>query len=99
MRDGDTYQVNDPGPKLVTVPPGEAVYFGFGYVATNGDGNTNGCVAPASARVQLPGSDVWLTAPVRLGTPICPSVWLGHRDPRPRRRSARRGRNEQRQTS
>jgi hypothetical protein len=58
----------------VVVPPGGVVYFGFGWLASKPpDGNLVGCVHAAGARVRLPGSDVTLTAPAQLGTPICPT--------------------------
>ena len=51
MSDGNTYQINDPGPHEVVVDPGGVVYFGFGWLASNPpDGNHVGCVQSASAR-------------------------------------------------
>jgi hypothetical protein len=69
---GGAYQLNDPGPRDVTVAPGETVYFGFGWVDTNpGNGDTNGCVYSARAVVRVPGSAVPLTTPARLSNVIC----------------------------
>jgi len=74
LSDGNTYQINDPGPHEVVVDPGGVVYFGFGWLASNPpDGNDVGCVQSASARARLPGSDVTLRAPAQLATPICPT--------------------------
>jgi hypothetical protein len=74
MSNGEAFQINDPGPHQVVVQPGGVVYFGFGWLAsTQPDGSLVGCIHAAGARARLPGSDVTLTAPANLGTPICPT--------------------------
>ena len=72
IRHGSSYQVNDPGPHVVTVHPGDSAYFGFGWVDVNvPDGNINGCVRAAEARVLAPNTDVSLTAAARLSSLLC----------------------------
>src|SRR5439155_24617214 len=64
---GGSYQVNDPGPHVVTIQPGKSVYFGFGWIDVNQrGGGTNGCVSADGARVIVPNTDVSLTTTARL---------------------------------
>jgi hypothetical protein len=71
-RHGSSYQVNDPGPHMVTVQPGESTYFGFGWVDVNQpDGTDNGCVRIAQARVLAPNTDLSLTTAARLRSLLC----------------------------
>jgi Protein of unknown function (DUF4232) len=70
---GNAYQVNDPGPHTVTVQPGQSVYFGFGWVRQNPNGDGIGCVYVARVSALVLGTGQWLSTPAALNDAfVCP---------------------------
>jgi hypothetical protein len=75
IKTGLSYQINDPGARLVTLKPGQSAYFGFGWTDLNTpNGNTAGCVAAKEVRAAPPGTTSELSAPADLSSLVCPKV-------------------------
>jgi Protein of unknown function (DUF4232) len=69
---GNSYQLNDPGPHVTAVEPGGSVFFGFGWTDSNPpDGNHTGCVHATRARVRLPTSAAWMATTAQLDPILC----------------------------
>jgi hypothetical protein len=72
VREGDSYQISDPGPHDVVLAPDTSAFFGFGWGAvTPPDGTTVGCVHTVDVKSVPPGSEVALEAPAALPS-VCP---------------------------
>ena len=72
VRHGLSYQILDPGPQLVTLPPGATAYFGFGWADVNQPAGTSaGCVTAVAARAMPPGTYQQLGAVSHLSSLVC----------------------------
>jgi Protein of unknown function (DUF4232) len=73
IRDGGSYQINDPGPQTVILAPGGSAYFGYGWSDVSQPlGSTAGCLASVRVESIPPGSATPLQA-----TAVLPSVCPG----------------------
>lgn len=73
IRRSNSYQIIDPGPHVVTIGPGESAYFGLGWIDTNLNGDSSGCLSPAIARAIPPNDTMQLSTPVSFDALVCPS--------------------------
>jgi hypothetical protein len=71
---GKSYEIQDPGPQLITLAPGTAAYFGVGWSNANmkEGGTTAGCLEAASAQAVAPGDAESLTVG-SFSALICPA--------------------------
>jgi hypothetical protein len=69
---GPSYQINDPGARVVTLTPDSSAYFGFGWSSVNQpNGNTVGCVMVTSAQATPPNATEQLSTTALLSPPVC----------------------------
>jgi Protein of unknown function (DUF4232) len=72
-KDGNNYEILDPGVRPVVLAPGGMAYFGIGWVVITLSGSPAGCMDATSARAKPPGLQKSLTTLAQLET-VCPGL-------------------------